>query len=57
MPITFTKPLDEFIQVSEYLLSGEIEPEYLTDEELAVVQMYIDMLGEKFFLEGSTLTS
>jgi hypothetical protein len=54
MTPTITKPLElrcqEFIRASEQLLSEDFETEDLTDEELAILRMHIDMLGQKFFL-------
>ena len=50
---TITEPIHDFIRVSEHLLNPGITIEGLTDEELAIVRMHIDMLGSKFFLRGS----
>lgn len=49
---TITEPIHDFIRVSEHLLNPGITIEGLTDEELAIVRMHIDMLGSKFFLAG-----
>jgi hypothetical protein len=47
---TTSNPLQEFIHTCEHMLSDDITADKLTDEELAIVQMYLDMLGQKFLL-------
>lgn len=49
---TITEPIHDFIRVSGHLLNDSISIEALTEEEVAIVRMHIDMLGSKFFLDG-----
>jgi hypothetical protein len=50
-PTSTTKPLQDFIRVSEPLLSDEITADNLGSHEVAIVKTYIDMLADKFPLE------
>jgi hypothetical protein len=50
---TVTEPIHDFIRVSGHLLNDGISIEALTEEEVAIVRMHIDMLGSKFFLPRS----
>jgi hypothetical protein len=49
---TIKEPIDDFIRVSGHLLNEGITIDALTEEEVAIVRMHIDMLGTKFFLTG-----
>ena len=50
VPTASKESFPEFIRLCEYMLSDNITGENLTDQELATVRMYIDMLCHKFFL-------
>ena len=40
----------DFSKACERLLDDDITTEIMTDEELAIIRMYIDMLFQKFLM-------
>jgi hypothetical protein len=48
MRLTDNQSLEEFVRICEHLLSDDITPEKMTDEELAIVRMFVELVGEKY---------
>jgi hypothetical protein len=48
MRLTDNQSLEEFIRICEHFLSDDITPEKMTDQELVIVRMFLELVGDKY---------